>query len=136
MAYTSILDLELDDRYFIHQETEDNMFHNYVEEMDQTLISFSGALIARKYDWDRKETVSQFSFTDKTFRRLFAIDLLSFFEVDHALELLYRDKYRMNECKTFANVVRFDDNIRYDINSLTYKARLEFLIYMLLKQGL
>lgn len=123
--------LELDDRYIVTTEYEYQMFHCYVEQMDKTAVSFSGALMAIVDKIAPDRTVSPTEYSNDVFNKLLAIDLMSNFEVYHGLELLYRDTYKLPLCSIVSEVVHFGDIISYLININGYKARLEFLITQL-----
>lgn len=123
--------LEHDPRYLITTELEYNMFHSYVHEMNKTLVNFSGALMTIYNDLERTQTVSPTEYERGIHDKLLSIDLMSNFEVYHALELLYRDTYLLQKCKIVSDMVHFDDNVFYDQNSIKYKVRIEFIIMQL-----
>lgn len=131
LSLEAVEQLEQDPRYTITTELEYNMFHYYIHEMNKTAVNFSGAYMAVYADLERTRTVSPTEYERGIFDKLLAIDLMSNFEVYHALELLYRDTYLLQKCKIVSDMVHFDDDVYYNHNSIKYKVRIEFIISQL-----
>lgn len=130
LSYEAVLQCEDEPFvYVITHEYEYNMFHVYAPLLDQTALNYAGALAAKTFDINHRETKKITDFEDKIFVKLLSVDLLSNFEIYQGLELLYRGTDKLDLCMTIEKCFRPEDTL-YE-NSKEYKKVLELLIRLL-----
>lgn len=117
-------------KYIVTHEYEFNMFHVYTPQFERTALNFAGALAAKTFNIDYRESKKITDFDNDTFDKLLSVHLLSNFEIYQGLELLYRGTDKLELCLIIGKCFK-PENKLYEDDMVNYKKLYGVLTHLL-----